>query len=308
MGISRKSTIFSFIAVIWLSTSIAIAGGVKDAVNQAKNQAVQSVFSYGDNAIESWARDNLSSLRLIEVESRSRADSKPTFRAITLFELTGNQFDKILSQISYSTFNDRETLNTGLVYRSMNQAMTHIYGVNIFYDHEFNTGHARTGLGFEMKSSVYDVNINLYEAMSEIHHVNGAPEVAAGGYDAEVGAVLPYLPWAKLYYKRYQWNNETKNIRHGEAVSLYMEPTTRLSLEAGMQDDSTTNSHNAFIKLNYILCCNERKAGPGIFSVSSSAYTFGKIDEDRMYEKVRRENNVVTVKGGGGLTITATGF
>ena len=308
MGISRKSTIFSFIAVILLSTSIAIAGGVKDAVNQAKNQAVQSVFSYGDNAIESWARDNLSSLRLIEVESRSRADSKPTFRAITLFELTGNQFDKILSQISYSTFNDRETLNTGLVYRSMNQAMTHIYGVNIFYDHEFNTGHARTGIGFEMKSSVYDVNINLYEAMSEIHHVNGAPEVAAGGYDAEVGAVLPYLPWAKLYYKRYQWNNETKNIRHGEAVSLYMEPTTRLSLEAGMQDDSTTNSHNAFIKLNYILCCNERKAGPGIFSVSSSAYTFGKIDEDRMYEKVRRENNVVTVKGGGGLTITATGF
>ena len=35
---------------------------------------------------------------------------------------------------------------------------------------------------------------------------------------------------------------------------------------------------------------------------------YGKIDEDRMYEKVRRENNIVTVKGGGGLTITATGF
>ena len=308
MGISRKSRIFSYLAVILLSISNAIAGGVKDAVNQAKQQAIQNAFSYGDSAIESWARDNLSSLRLIEIETRSRADSKPTFRAITLFELTGNQFDKILSQLSYSTFNDRETLNTGLVYRSMNQAMTHIYGINIFYDHEFNTGHARTGLGFEMKSSVYDVNINLYEAMSEIHHVNGAPEVAAGGYDAEVGALLPYLPWAKLYYKRYQWNNETKNIRHGEMVSLYMEPTSRLSLEAGMQDDSTTNSHNAFIKLNYILCCNERKAGPGIFSVSSSAYTFGKIDEDRMYEKVRRENNIVTVKGGGGLTITATGF
>ena len=180
MGFFEKSRFFSFLAVILLSTSIAMAGGVKDAVNQAKNQAIQNAFTYGDNAIESWARDNLSSLRLIEIETRSRADSKPTFRAITLFELSGNQFDKILSQISYSTFNDRETLNTGLVYRSMNQAMTHIYGINIFYDHEFNTGHARTGLGFEMKSSVYDVNINLYEAMSEIHHVNGAPEVAAG--------------------------------------------------------------------------------------------------------------------------------
>ena len=304
----RNTVILSYLATFLLIPNIVSAGGVKDAINQAKDRAVQNAFSYGDNAIESWARDNLTSLRLIEVETRSRADSKPTFRAITLFELTGNQFDKILSQISYSTFNDRETLNTGLVYRSMNPDMTHIYGLNIFYDHEFNTGHARTGLGFEMKSSVYDVNINFYEAMSEIHTVNGAPEVAAGGYDAEIGALLPYLPWAKLYYKRYQWNNETKNIRHGETVSLYMEPTTRLSVEAGMQDDSTTNSHNAFIKLNYIVCCKERKAGPSIFSVASSAYTFGKIDEDRMYEKVRRENNIVTVKGGGGLTITASGF
>ena len=81
MGISTKSTFFSFLALILLPASIAMAGGVKDAVNQAKNQAVQNAFSYGDNAIESWARDNLSSLRLIEVETRSRADSKPTFRA-----------------------------------------------------------------------------------------------------------------------------------------------------------------------------------------------------------------------------------
>ena len=302
------SKIFGVLLSLIFASGLSFAGGVKEALDDAKNRVVQNAYSYGDSAIESWARDNLSSLRLVEVETRSRADSKPTFRAITLFELTGNQFDKILSQISYSTFNDRETLNTGLVYRTMNPAMTHIYGINFFYDHEFNTGHARTGLGFEMKSSVYDVNINLYEAMTEIHHVDGAPEVAAGGYDAEVGALLPYLPWAKLYYKRYQWNNETKNIRHGETISLYMEPTTRLSVEAGMQDDSTTNSHNAFIKLNYIVCCNERKAGPGIFTVSSSAYSFGKIDEDRMYEKVRRENNIVTARGGGGLTITASGF
>ena len=85
-GFFRKSRIFSFLAVILLSTSIAMAGGVKDAVNQAKNQAVQNAFSYGDSAIESWARDNLSSLRLIEIETRTRADSKPTFRAISLFE------------------------------------------------------------------------------------------------------------------------------------------------------------------------------------------------------------------------------
>ena len=307
MGVTRKSIIYSFLAVILLSTNVVMAGGVKDAINQAKNQAIQNAFSYGDSAIESWARDNLSSLRLIEIETRTREDSKPTFRAISLFEIAGNDFNKILSQLSYSTFDDDETLNAGLVYRMMNSDMTVIYGLNIFYDHQFNTGHARTGLGFEMKSSVYDVNINLYDAQTEIHHVNGAPEVAAGGYDAEIGAQVPYLPWAKVYYKAYQWNNETLNIKDGENISLYMEPTPRLSVEVGMQDDSTMSS-NAFLKLNYILCCNERRMGPTIFTVSNSAFNYGKIDSQRMYEKVRRENNIITVRGGGSFVVTASGF
>ena len=132
-------------------TSGVNAGEASNAVNQVKDSAINQAFSYGDSVVESWARDNLSSLRLIEIETRARADSKPTFRAISLFELTGNEYNKILSQISYSTFNDRETLNTGLVYRGMNNDMTRMYGINIFYDHEFNHGHARTGLGFEMK-------------------------------------------------------------------------------------------------------------------------------------------------------------
>ncbi len=307
MAISRFTRFCTIATLLLLVSSVVVAGGVKDAVNQVKNSAMQKAYAYGDTAIESWARDNLSSLRLIEVETRSRADSKPTFRAITLFELTGNDFDKILSQISYSTFNDRETINTGLIYRSMNQSMTHIYGINIFYDHEFNTGHARTGLGFEMKSSVYDVNINFYEDLSDIHHVDGVPEVVASGYDAEIGAQVPHLPWAKVYYKAYQWNSETLDIKDGQNISLYMEPTPRLSVEVGMQDDDNMSS-NTFLKLNYILCCNDRRIGSPIFTVSSNAYNYGKIDSQRMYEKVRRENNIITVRGGGEFVVTASGF
>ena len=296
-----------YVVTLLLSSGIAMAGGVKDVVNQAKDRALQNAFSYGDSAIESWARDNLSSLRLIEIETRTRQSSKPTFRAISLFEIIGNDFTKILTQLSYSTFDDNETLNAGLVYRMMNEDMTVIYGLNVFYDHQFNTGHARTGLGFEMKSSVYDVNINLYDAQTEIHHVNGVPEVAAGGYDAEIGMQVPYLPWAKLYYKAYQWNNETLNIKDGENISLYMEPTPRLSVELGVQDDNNMDSES-FLKLNYVICCNERRIGPSIFTVSNSAFNYGKIDSQRMYEKVRRENNIITVRGGGAFTVTASGF
>ena len=190
---------FTYVIFGLIVSSGVYAGDASNAVNQVKNSALNQAFSYGDSAVESWAKENLTSLRLIEIETRTRESSKPTFRAISLFEIAGNDSKKILTQLSYSTFDSDETLNAGLVYRMMNSDMTVIYGVNVFYDYQFNTGHKRTGVGFEMKSSVYDVNINLYEAQSDIHHVDGVPEVAAGGYDAEIGMQVPYLPWAKLY-------------------------------------------------------------------------------------------------------------
>ena len=123
MGGVPMTRYISALAVFVISSSL-YAGEASKAVDQIKDSAINQAFSYGDSAIESWARDNLTSLRLIEIETRSREDSKPTFRAISLFEIGGNDFNKILSQISYSTFDDDETLNAGLVYRMMNSDMT----------------------------------------------------------------------------------------------------------------------------------------------------------------------------------------
>ena len=70
-----------YVVTLLLSSGIAMAGGVKDVVNQAQDRALQNAFSYGDSAIESWARDNLSSLRLIEIETRTRPVSYTHLRA-----------------------------------------------------------------------------------------------------------------------------------------------------------------------------------------------------------------------------------
>jgi hypothetical protein len=72
-----------------LMTTLGYAGEASQALNQVKQNVIQNAYSYGDTAIESWAKDNLSSLRLIEIETRASEDSKPTFRAISLFEITG---------------------------------------------------------------------------------------------------------------------------------------------------------------------------------------------------------------------------
>ena len=281
-----------------------LESAVKDKMRNTANQA----FSYGDSMIESWARDNFSSLRLIELETKVRDNSKPQFRIISLFELMGNDTSATLTQLSFSTFDDRETINAGLVYRSFNTNKTLMYGANLFYDQQLHTGHQRFSYGLELKSSVYDFNFNLYDATSSIHHVEAVPEVAADGYDAELGLVIPYLPWAKIYYKKYQWTNETLNIKNGENLSLYMEPTSRLSLEAGMTNNSTLSSKKTFVKLNYILCCADEVTRPSMFNISSNAFNYVPLENNRFYEKVRRENSIIVVRGGGELSITASGF
>ena len=285
-----------------------VGGQLESAVQSKMRDTANRAFSYGDKLFETWARENISSLRLIEVETKISKSSKPQIRLISLFEISKSDANVVLSQFSFSTFDDREIFNGGLVYRAFNNDKTIMYGTNLFYDQQLHTGHKRVSLGFELKSSVYDFNLNLYDATSSIHHVEDVPEVAAGGYDAEIGIMMPYLPWAKIYYKAYQWNNETLNIKNGESLSLYMEPTSRLSFEAGMNNNSTLSSKKTFVKLNYILCCADESTRPSMFNVSSRAFNYVPLEEKRIYEKVRRENNIIVVRGGGGISVTASGF
>ena len=285
-----------------------VGGQLESAVQSKMRDTANRAFSYGDKLFETWARENISSLRLIEVETKISKSSKPQIRLISLFEISKSDANAVLSQFSFSTFDDREIFNGGLVYRAFNNDKTIMYGTNLFYDQQLHTGHKRFSLGFELKSSVYDFNLNLYDATSSIHHVEDVPEVAAGGYDAEIGLVMPYLPWAKIYYKAYQWNNETLNIKNGESLSLYMEPTSRLSFEAGMNNNSTLSSKKTFVKLNYILCCADESTRPSMFNVSSRAFNYVPLEEKRIYEKVRRENNIVVFRGGGGISVTSSGF
>ena len=94
------------ICILLLVVNTATAGGsdVKSAIESSAYNVANQAFMYGNSAIESWARDNISSLRLIELETKIRDSSKPTFRLLSVFELTGNNHNALLSQISFSTF------------------------------------------------------------------------------------------------------------------------------------------------------------------------------------------------------------
>ena len=114
-------------------------------------EAINSVTGYIDTTIESWAKQNISNLRLIEVETRIRNYSKTDYRILGMTELAGSSNEKYLSQFSFSSFDSTEVLNLGLVWRKLNANQTLMYGYNAFYDHEINSNHSRVGFGIELK-------------------------------------------------------------------------------------------------------------------------------------------------------------
>ena len=261
------------------------------------NRAVDAASSSIDSAIESWASENIPNLRLIEIDTKIRNASETDYRILTILELSDSELEKYLSQISFSSYDNRETFNLGLVWRAMNKNKTLIYGVNAFYDREINSNHSRLGLGFELKSSVYDVNLNLYEALTGRHSYAGAIEEAADGYDLEVAMYLPYMPWAKVYYKGYEWDSSIYDVKNGESLSLHLQPTSRVAIEIGRQQDNTMSTGLSFLRVDYIICCNNQTTNRPVVFLSPTAYSYQSI-ESRFFEKVRRQNNVVKgIKG-----------
>ena len=197
---------------------------------------------------------------------------------------------------------DRETFNIGLGQRYLSNDESILFGLNAFYDYEFDYEHQRFSIGAEIKSSILDLNYNQYFAESSSKKgKNGKDEEAIDGYDVEIGAHLPYIPSMKAYLKAFDFEVPGGNDFQGlEFSTLFKVPNSGFSFEIGHTDYDNHNDQS-FINLRY---SNSIK-NPGTSLLSSEA--FERISmKDRIYEKVRREN--IIKKKGAGFTVKAGGF
>ena len=197
---------------------------------------------------------------------------------------------------------DRETFNVGLGQRYLSNDESILFGLNAFYDYEFDYEHQRFSIGAEIKSSILDLNYNQYFAESSSKKgKNGKDEEAIDGYDVEIGAHLPYIPSMKAYLKAFDFEVPGGNDFQGlEFSTLFKVPNSGFSFEIGHTDYDNHNDQS-FINLRY---SNSIK-NPGTSLLSSEA--FERISmKDRIYEKVRREN--IIKKKGAGFTVKAGGF
>ena len=197
---------------------------------------------------------------------------------------------------------DRETFNIGLGQRYLSNDESILFGLNAFYDYEFDYEHKRFSIGAEIKSSIIDFNYNQYIAQSSSKKgKNGKDEEAIDGFDVELGAHVPYVPSTKVYLKAFDFEVSGGNDFQGLEFSTQIKvPNSGLSFEIGHTDYDHHNDQS-FINLRY---SNSIK-NPGTSLFSSEA--FERISmKDRMYEKVRREN--IIKKKGTGFTVKAGGF
>jgi len=215
----------------------------------------------------------------------------------------------LFTQVSAFYTDNRTTLNVGLGYRRMEFDNTLMLGVNAFYDHEFPYDHGRYSVGLEARSTVGEINANMYQATTKWKTGrNGQEERALDGWDIEAGLPLPYMNWATVFVKRYKWDavEGGKDAKGNDAqLRAYVPILPGLEIQAGRTFKDDDKDSNYFIASYNIAEAFSNKPNQQVQWFNDTAYKLESM-EDRRYEKVRREN-IIVKQIGSGFTAKAKG-
>jgi len=233
---------------------------------------------------------------------KSIEKTKPEIGIKTLKPIFKNENDITFIQGSLFTHDgDRETLNLGLGKRFLKDNENLMLGINAFYDHEFDYNHHRTSIGAEIQSSILELNMNNYFAISgkKIGR-NDNLEEALDGYDLEVGTHLPFMPTWKFYTKMFEFDVPDGNDFEGyEYSSEFLIPNSGLTLDVG-RTEYTDYQDEWFFKISY----NFNDVDRSQHLIKNQAYERVSM-KDQMEKKVRRDN---IIKKDLGFVMKAGGF
>tara|TARA_B100000795_G_scaffold224988_1_gene180590 strand:+ start:118 stop:1005 length:888 start_codon:yes stop_codon:yes gene_type:complete len=225
-------------------------------------------------------------------------DSNFEFSILGVRDILSKENSNLFTQVSLHTQdinNDQRIVgNFGLGYRilTLNQSM--MFGTNIFYDQDYTEGHNRLGFGLEGKAAMLDFSYNEYFKSTNQKIVNGIKEQVLSGYEYNISSQIPYMPWSKINYQEYEWDNEkAKNNLEGSIYSIEMALTQSLDFNLEKDVSSVTgvdDKHN--YELVYVYPPRENK--PTLLDGLVSNLAFEKKNmQNKLKEKVRRNNNLV---------------
>ena len=236
----------------------------------------------------------------IEIELSGFYKGKPSYGISTILPLYEKNNINNFFQGHLSTQADIEMLNLGFVQRRSFFENKLFAGYNFFYDLDLDNSHERFSIGADMLTSLGDVHLNYYDAITDHVVVNGLKEYTLDGFDAQIAFPLPYLPNSKIYAEAFSWNgiNSSRDLE-GETYSLKNELPYGIKLEFGKTSYDHMSRDQEFINLTINLLEFKKhknslssELSKMYASVPYELYSFSDVS-NRKYERVRRENKII---------------
>jgi len=279
----------------------------------AKNALINEATIKGVSETESFLRKYFPTVEL-NLDLHNNNNNGGLLLLIPL--VSENVENTVFMQSSVFRKEKRTTVNIGLGYRRLEFDNKLLLGINAFYDREFPYHHQRASLGFEVRTTVGELNANLYRGLTGTKTgEKSLNEKGLGGFDIEAGIPLPYINWTKLFVREFSWKSEVSGVKDITGTDLSLRAAIPIipgfAIEAvhrnyDRKQNGRTKRYENFVKLTYNITFGLDERGKNKKSwFSSTAYNLGSM-EDRRFDKVRRENLIrKQITAPGTLTVSA---
>ena len=280
-----------YLLIVFVFLFTAVAYG-----NEAVSTLLSKVAETAEQKAELAVNDMFNN---IEIDLSGFYKGKPSYEISTILPLYEKNNINNFFQGHLSTQADIEMLNLGFVQRRSLLENKLIVGYNFFYDLDLDNSHERFGIGADMLTSLGDVHLNYYDAVTDYVVVNGLKEYTLDGFDAQIAFPLPYLPRSKIYAEVFSWNgiNSSRDL-DGETYSIKNNLPYGMTLEFGKTSFDQISRDEEYVTLNINLLEFKKEKKSLLDEISNmyssvpyQSYEFSDIS-DRKYEKVRRENKI----------------
>lgn len=292
------------------------AGGATDALqSQAKEILTQQTQSLLHNMF-SYQRGTT------EISGGSYQNGIPIWNLLLVrpvWESEDNVHTTFLQGSVFRQGGQETTGNIGLGYRQLVADKKVLLGANTFYDYQFPIGSQRQSLGLEARTSVGEVNANYYVGTTGwMNTANWDQNKALNGYDAELAVAFPFVPSLQARAKTFRWMGTGGiNDTFGNTYSLTGAVWQGLYVEAGHSTFNSQYQSNVllgavpmmggnFVKVSWIVG-GDRSSNQKTIRFMNTAYKFESMEE-RRYEKVRRENLIVSAQRNTNFGFYAVGY
>ena len=272
-----------------------------DVVQQSLSKASEKISSTIGNLIPGEG--------VTEVSVEIREEDNPDFEILGVRDILSKENSNLFTQFSIHNNevngDNRYIGNLGLGYRFLNSDKSMLLGVNSFYDRDIREDHSRVSLGFEAKASILDFTFNQYQKTTNQKIIDGTKEQVLSGNEYNLSSQVPYMPWTTFNFQGYRWENEkAENDTKGKIYSLEMALNPSLQFDLSRDVSSVTGVDDVDIaKISFVYPPRENKPTLQDGLVSNVAFVKENM-EDKLKEKVRRNNNLV-VEIQGAVIITS---